>query len=209
MILERLYSVLNIKNDAEFCDKYGVKQNTVSGWKRRESVPYELIEKIAQNEHISLDTILFGKKITQNTQPDNNSTTIALPRLSMTASAGMGNSLEGIEVFNTGEIIHIDKAIFKTPPKNNLGIIQVDGYSMVPMLLPDSWVIYEETKTYTTDGMYILNWRNNLMVKLLQLNLSTGALDIISVNKDYQSYTTSPDDQSSFYIIGKVIKVII
>ena len=149
--------------------------------------------------------LIFGK----NTQSDNNSTTVALPKLSMTASAGAGSDLEGIEIFQTGETIHIDKAIFKTPPKNNLGIIQVDGYSMVPMLLPDSWVIYEETKSYKTDGMYILNWRNNLMVKLLQLDLSTGALDIISVNKDYKSYQTSPDDQSSFYIIGKVIKVII
>lgn len=60
-ILVRLYSALKISKDKEFCDKYDIKANTVSSWKKRNSVPYELIQEISQNENISFDWILSGK----------------------------------------------------------------------------------------------------------------------------------------------------
>ena len=60
-ILDRLYQSLNIKNDAEFCRKYGIKKNTLSTWKARNKIPYELIEKISDENNLSLDWILKGK----------------------------------------------------------------------------------------------------------------------------------------------------
>ncbi|EIW2192513.1 helix-turn-helix transcriptional regulator, partial [Campylobacter coli] len=88
--------------------------------------------------------------------------------------------------------------------------IKVDGYSMVPMLLPDSWVVFEETHEYQGDGLYILNFDNQLMVKLLQLNPINKILDIISVNKDYKSYSIDlRDSQVEIIIQGKVLRSII
>ena len=60
-ILDRLYQSLNIKNDAEFCRKYNIKKNTLSTWKARNKIPYELIEKISDENNLSLDWILRGK----------------------------------------------------------------------------------------------------------------------------------------------------
>jgi len=61
-ILSRLYDKLGFSKDKDFCEKYELKQNTVSTWKKRNSVPYDLIADISQNENISLDYVLNGKE---------------------------------------------------------------------------------------------------------------------------------------------------
>ncbi|HEA6929085.1 LexA family transcriptional regulator [Campylobacter sp. LMG 17559] len=133
----------------------------------------------------------------------------SIPKLDISASAGGGNELIGLEEYETGEMLELSKAFFKTIPKN-LKAIKVDGYSMVPMLLPDSWVVFEETHEYQGDGLYILNFDNQLMVKLLQLNPISKILDIISVNKDYKSYSIDlKDSQIELIIQGKVLRSII
>ncbi|AJC90830.1 transcriptional regulator, XRE family (peptidase S24 LexA-like domain) [Campylobacter subantarcticus LMG 24377] len=133
----------------------------------------------------------------------------SIPKLNISASAGGGNELIGLEEYETGEMLELSKAFFKTTPKN-LKAIKVDGYSMVPMLLPDSWVVFEETHEYQGDGLYILNFDNQLMVKLLQLNPISKILDIISVNKDYKSYSIDlKDSQIELIIQGKVLRSII
>ncbi|EGO3084132.1 LexA family transcriptional regulator [Campylobacter coli] len=133
----------------------------------------------------------------------------SIPKLNVSVSAGSGNELIGLEEYETGEMLELSKAFFKTTPKN-VKAIKVDGYSMVPMLLPDSWVVFEETHEYQGDGLYILNFDNQLMVKLLQLDPISKVLDIISVNKDYKSYSLDlKDSQVEIIIQGKVLRSII
>ncbi|ECH3948884.1 helix-turn-helix transcriptional regulator [Campylobacter coli] len=133
----------------------------------------------------------------------------SIPKLNTSASAGGGNELIGLEEYETGEMLELSKAFFKTTPKN-VKAIKVDGYSMIPMLLPDSWVIFEEIHEYQGDGLYILNFDNQLMVKLLQLDPISKVLDIISVNKDYKSYSLDlKDSQVEIIIQGKVLRSII
>ncbi|EHA2317327.1 helix-turn-helix transcriptional regulator [Campylobacter coli] len=133
----------------------------------------------------------------------------SIPKLNISASAGGGNELIGLEEYETGEMLELSKAFFKTTPKN-VKAIKVDGYSMIPMLLPDSWVIFEEIHEYQGDGLYILNFDNQLMVKLLQLDPISKVLDIISVNKDYKSYSLDlKNSQVEIIIQGKVLRSII
>ena len=80
---------------------------------------------------------------------------------------------------------------------------------MTPMLMPDSWVIFQLDRPFEGDGLYIINWRNVLMVKQIQLEMKTGRFRIISANPEYESYDVDPDDQSVFRIIGKVVRIII
>ncbi len=61
-VLSRLYDKLGFDKDKEFCERYDLKQNTLSTWKKRNSIPYDLIANISQNENISLDYVLNGKK---------------------------------------------------------------------------------------------------------------------------------------------------
>ncbi|VEG82409.1 helix-turn-helix domain-containing protein [Wolinella succinogenes] len=58
-VLERLFEALSVRNSSEFCEMYKIKPNTLSTWKKRGTIPYDLILTISQNANISLDYI-FG-----------------------------------------------------------------------------------------------------------------------------------------------------
>jgi phage repressor protein C with HTH and peptisase S24 domain len=133
--------------------------------------------------------------------------TLSMPLVSHTVQAGRGGDIGGIR-YEVVETMAISKSLFKTPPASTVRIIKVDGYSMVPMLYPDSYCIFDEARLFTTDGLYIINYGNELMVKLLQQDPS-GAIHIKSANPDYQSWTVSPSDQTYLRIIGKVLRIII
>ncbi|MBN2895019.1 MAG: S24 family peptidase [Campylobacterales bacterium] len=133
---------------------------------------------------------------------------LSVPMVSMKASAGAGNSLCGIEKFEVVETMVISRSLLKTPPNGTLRMIQVEGYSMVPMLYPDTFLLFDEERRWKGDGLYVLNWRDDLMVKLLQID-PRGVLHIKSVNQQYESWTVEPDDQSVFQIVGKVLRIII
>jgi len=61
-IFTRLYDKIGISKDSEFCKKYKIASSTLSSWRNRDSIPFEKILEITQNEELSLDYILNGKK---------------------------------------------------------------------------------------------------------------------------------------------------
>lgn len=145
---------------------------------------------------------------TSNIPMSNDPSLMNIQRVSLKASAGAGNHLESIDKFEVVETMTISRSLLKTQPNGALRLISVDGHSMVPMLYPDSLVLFDEHPEWRGDGLYILNWRNELMVKILQID-PRGQLHIKSANKDYESWVVDPDDQSVFSIVGKVLRIII
>lgn len=128
---------------------------------------------------------------------------------SVKASAGGGNELEGVRSYQTGELMPIAKAFFKVPPGKNLGSMEVEGESMTPMLRSGDWVIFREDGAFAGDGLYVVNFSDQLMVKILQLT-PRGMLKIVSVNPNFQSYEISlSETQEHFKIVGKVVKSIV
>jgi len=209
-ILDRLYNVLKIKNDTEFANKYDIKRNTISTWKKRDSVPYKLLELISQNENLSLDWLLTGKgsiylndSNTQNTNCTNN-TCYNIEKLSLQASAGSG--IQNYEV-NTLQTIQLPKALFKTPQnENNLKIIQVQGDSMEPTIKDNAFIVIDTTKTDLIDGgIYAILLDDQILIKRLQK--TPGQIKIISDNKNYETIYYNPKEQQdiNFKIIGKKI----
>ena len=135
---------------------------------------------------------------------------ILICELSSKVGAGESVDINGIEVYDTTKLVPFSQMLFKTRLKNtnNLRCMQVEGYSMVPMLYPDSWVIADVTARFEGDGLYIINFCGNFMVKLLQKS-PDGVLHIISINKDYQSYKIDEDSNVEVYIVGKVLRCVI
>ena len=165
---------------------------------------FDNMNKLSKKFYISQEENIETKNINKQ-----ESSFYSIPKLNISVSAGGGNELIGLEEYESGEMLELSKAFFKTKTKN-VKAIKVDGYSMIPMLLPDSWVIFEEVHEYQGDGLYILNFDNQLMVKLLQLDPISKILDIISVNKDYKSYSIDlKDSQIELIIQGKVLRSII
>ncbi len=134
--------------------------------------------------------------------------TIRMPFVRGQAQAGRGNDISDIR-YEVVDTMSISRALFKTPPTSTVRIIKVDGYSMIPTLYPDSYCIFDECGRFITDGLYIINYGNELMVKLLQQS-PDGKLHIRSTNPDYASWTIDPaSDQTHLHIIGKVLRIII
>lgn len=132
-----------------------------------------------------------------------------IPMLSSTVGAGECVEIDGIEVHDTETLVPFSRVLFKVTPKlQNLRCIKLEGYSMIPMLYPDSWVIMEIGGEYKGDGLYIINFNGSFMVKLVQMS-PNGALDIISVNKEYKSYHIARDEETTIQIAGKVLRCII
>lgn len=135
---------------------------------------------------------------------------ILIRKLSSAVGAGESVDINGVEVYDTDVLVPFSQMLFKVRPKkiDRIRCMQVDGYSMVPMLFPDSWVIADVTAKFEGDGLYIINYCDNFMVKLLQKS-PDGTLHIKSVNKDYESYDIGPDDDVQVYIVGKVLRCVI
>lgn len=59
LIIKKIKSYLNIKTDSDFADFLGVKQPTISSWKARNTLDYELI--ITKCNDIDANWLLTGK----------------------------------------------------------------------------------------------------------------------------------------------------
>lgn len=175
--------------------------------------------KLGVPQPVPLSTIQFKEEVSPNTKilspktsnlKETDTDQIFIRKLSSSVGAGESVDINGIEIYDTDVLVPFSRMLFKVCPKNTNRIrcMPVEGYSMVPMLYPDSWVIADVTAKFEGDGLYIINYCGNFMVKLLQKD-PDGALDIISVNQQYKSYHIGADDQTEVYIVGKVLRCVI
>ncbi|MDD5359849.1 MAG: S24 family peptidase [Sulfurovaceae bacterium] len=194
----------------EFGDKIGLKQSQIRDIETgKQKVSVDLAETMEKKFNIDGWWLLTGKgqmhsDDVKTIQKDKD--TISMPLIRGHVQAGKGNDIDGIR-YDIVETMTISKSLFKTPPLGSVRVIKVDGYSMVPMLYPDTFVIFDECHEFRTDGLYIINYDNELMVKLIQID-PRGSIHIKSVNPDYQSWTVQRDEQVFFSIVGKVLRVI-
>ncbi len=213
-ISERIKEIRGVfsLSQKDFAEKMGLKWHQIKDIETEKTKPsVDLIVKISDIFSIDSWWLLTGKG---SMKPEAVETAVALqgdvlsmPLVSHTVQAGRGGDIGGVR-YEVVETMAISRSLFKTPPASTVRIIKVDGYSMVPMLYPDSYCIFDEASLFTTDGLYIINYGNELMVKLLQQDPS-GAVHIKSVNPDYQNWIVYPTDQTHFAIIGKVLRIII
>lgn len=60
-IISRLRQVFNVANNKELSEKIGVNYHTLNIWINRDSIPYNKLYDIIQNENISFDWVISGK----------------------------------------------------------------------------------------------------------------------------------------------------
>ncbi|OUT18053.1 peptidase S24 [Campylobacter concisus] len=148
-------------------------------------------------------------QVCKSMQKQSNADGYWIKKINQKVGAGTSVDITEVDVIDEDDKFFVPATFFKTIMKNEkLRMAQVDGYSMVPMLHPDNWVIFEKTKEFKGDGLYVIMYNDNLMVKILQ-KTPRGNLYIKSTNKDYESFELDEDTYESCQIIGKVIKCII
>lgn len=186
---------LGIKTDKELREKLDVERPAMDKWINRNSIPDMAFKKFNQ--------------VCKSMQQKNDTDGYWIKKLNQKVGAGTSVDITEVDVIDEDERFFVPATFFKTIMKNEkLRMAQVDGYSMVPMLHPDNWVIFEKMKEFKGDGLYVIMYNDNLMVKILQ-KTPRGNLYIKSTNKDYESFELDEDTCGSCQIVGKVIKCII
>lgn len=212
--LKKISSAFNV-SPSEFLDEFlsvnvSVNQNKNVRQLSLSQQNLKLSQNTAENAGRSKNLPINNDnlKSSQIEQIENDS--IYIRKLSSNVGAGESVDIDGIEICDTDILVPFSRMLFKIHPKNyyNLRCMRVDGYSMAPMLFPDSWVIAEISPEFNGDGLYIICYCGNFMVKLLQKS-PNGILHIKSVNKDYDSYEIGPDDKTEVYIVGRVLRCVI
>lgn len=194
--LNELKDLWGFKTDNELADHLGITKFALDNWVKRDKISNEWLLKI-------------GQMTEKKSNSDDADLYFIHKTTSVKASAGGGNELEGVRSYQTGELMPIAKAFFKVPPGKNLNSMEVEGESMTPMLRSGDWVIFREDGAFAGDGLYVINFSDQLMVKILQLT-PRGMLKIVSVNPNFQSYEIDLNEtQEHFKIMGKVLKSIV
>lgn len=194
-ILDEWKLELGIKTDKELREKLDVERPAMDKWINRNSIPDMAFKKFNQ--------------VCKSMQQNNDTDGYWIKKLNQKVGAGTSVDITEVDVIDEDERFFVPATFFKTIMKNEkLRMAQVDGYSMVPMLHPDNWVIFEKMREFKGDGLYVIMYNDNLMVKILQ-KTPRGNLYIKSTNKDYESFELDENTCGSCQIIGKVIKCII
>lgn len=58
--VERLKKVFHVKTDVALAEKLGKDKNTVSVWRRRNSIPQNVFRKVSVDESVSMDWLVSG-----------------------------------------------------------------------------------------------------------------------------------------------------
>ncbi|NWD70756.1 helix-turn-helix domain-containing protein [Pseudomonas gingeri] len=59
--MNRLHIALGVENDSQLCEATGTNRQTMGNWRSRNSVPYPLCVKLAEELGLSLDWLLAGE----------------------------------------------------------------------------------------------------------------------------------------------------
>lgn len=207
-ILERLYEVVSVKNDAEFCKKYSIKPNTLSTWKKRDKIPFELVLEISQKDGFSVDYVLQGKEVqfANSLLKDTNVSDVVKINFyhDTTAAAGYG-CINGDELPEPLEISRSFLAnILGLKVFKNLDIIGVQGDSMEPFISNGEYVIVERTDEARNNEIVIANVNGEVYVKRLLRDPFQKWVKLISSNKSYEDIMLKDDELQYINIIGVV-----
>lgn len=129
---------------------------------------------------------------------------VTVPVYDIRASAGAGALVNGEEVetfqpFRQSQIDRLSRSRI-----DDLSVITVSGDSMWETLHDgDNVLVDRSVCRVVREGIYILMFEEELLVKRCQRNLETGGIQIISDNKAYPMQEVA--DVERFEVLGRVI----
>jgi len=214
MTIEELREIMTERRltQGDIAKLIGTGQQAVGQWFTRKEIPLKwhkiLNEKLLLQKlsGVKIDIEQFKTLAEQNCPKE----VMEVRKIAnINVSAGSGYAIDCIDEYNDIDTLQISQ--YSIPNHyniDNLRAIKVDGKSMLPTLIPDEYVIIDiAQKRYVGDGLYVVNYGGNLLVKRLQYIPSNGGtIEIISDNPEFKSYKiVMNDDQTSLYIIGRVV----
>ncbi|ATC39626.1 LexA family transcriptional regulator [Elizabethkingia anophelis] len=206
LILNDIKSYLGFKTDSDFADFLGIKQNTLSNWKSRNTIDYELI--ITKCDEINANWLLTGegemlKKnmlLMKTTEPSD-----GLPLIPIEAMAGYGSGAM--------QVMDYDTSYYVVPEFTELKaefMIRVKGSSMSPKYNSGDLLACKKIslgKFFQWNKAYVLDTEQGALVKRVKPSKQEGCIQLVSDNANYDPFDISLSDIYSIAIVLGVIRL--
>jgi phage repressor protein C with HTH and peptisase S24 domain len=212
-VLDKLVELKGLKNDAALARLFGVKANTVTSWRKRNSIPYKEIVALCEREGIPIGWLLTGQIVAKYE-------VIGGQRvLKATDEPGLYKQDEGHAEFREREQKYNDfvfipqmvgriaaggglspdnrvdmRVAFRTDwirrkgDPGKMSLIKVLGDSMEDTLLSGDLVLVDHGRDYLDPqgGIYALALNDDIVIKRLERVPGTDRVRIMSDNKRYE-----------------------
>lgn len=202
-ILERISERTGFKKDVDIASVLGVPKTTLSTWKQRNSIPYEMLIEYAKREQIALDWLILGRDLSDKHGyiPSLMPNFCLIPRYDVEVSAGSG--IVPDSELESGALAFSEDWIRKQHlNKQSLALVSVTGDSMEPRLKTNDLVLIDMSKKSIVSGQaFVIRINEELLVKYLQ-QLPNGQIQVNSQNPIYTPYIV---EASELIIIGQVV----
>lgn len=186
-LIERLKSKLSIKKDKDLCLLLDIKSNTLSTWRKRDTLDFNKILELCEKHNLDLNYIFFeeDEKIKPEEEPKEEFKRPAKSRVNHFLSTQLINTNRNICVFynqiggndgndnSSGEIIIGQKVSVKKIDENSLYIIEDKDNA----LYLDKLVLIKN-KNNKTSRVYLNRFNKNIELKSI-VNV-WGVLDVSS-----------------------------
>ncbi|OCW73122.1 hypothetical protein BAZ12_00560 [Elizabethkingia miricola] len=206
LILNDIKTHLGFKTDTDFADFLGIKQNTLSNWKSRNTIDYELI--ITKCDDINANWLLTGEgemlkknMLLMKTGEPNE----GLPLIPIEAMAGYGTG--------SMQIMDYDTSFYVVPEFTELKaefMIRVKGSSMSPKYNSGDLLACKKIslgKFFQWNKAYVLDTEQGALVKRVKPSKQEGCIQLVSDNANYDPFDISLNDIYSIAIVLGVIRL--
>jgi len=192
--------------DKDVANALGLSKESLTHFKKRNSIPYEQIAFFCATKKISINWLLFDQEPKSLEEQTERYSRIKYFK-DINASAGGG----AFNFEESYEMLTIDKEFLNNLYKSHqvnidtIAAINVIGDSMEPTLLNQEVILFDTTLTnIEKDGIFVISSNSGLFVKRMAKRVD-GSVELISDNKNYNNETLSLDEQSYIRLLGKVI----
>lgn len=209
-IINQIKLHLGIKTDSEFAEFLGVKQPTVSTWRKRNTIDYDLI--ITKCNDIDANWLLTGEG--KMLKSDNNTPAVAepqilsgIPMLPFDAFAGIGTDVEGVNLDTIEERYVVP--LFDGMKMDFM--ISVRGSSMYPKYNSGDVVacrMVQELLFVQWNKVYVLDTiSQGVIIKRLKKSDKEGFVICKSDNEQYEPFEIPMSDIRTIALVVGVIRL--
>jgi len=212
-IIDRLHSYFQVNSNIELAKKLGVSPTTISNWKTRNTIDYELIftkcEEVNYNWLINGEGDMYLKDkynvTTYKLKTDDNKVCEEeVPVYNILAVAGVVSLFKDLQTQTPLDYIHIPNL-----PKCD-GAVYITGDSMYPLLKSGDIIAYKEVADLSYllwGGMYLLSivldsGDSYVTVKYVQKGEQKDHVKLVSQNQHHQDREL-PRDSIKFAALVK------
>ena len=209
-IIREIKLHLGFKNDTELADFLGIKQNTLSTWKSRNTMDYDLI--ISKCDFIDANWLLTGegkmlKSETTKTETSKEESVKGIPLVNATAIGGYGNNVFSFEERDVKDYYVIPK--FKHKQVDFM--IEVEGSSMYPKYNSGDVVacrIIKERNFIQWNKTHVIATREQgIIIKRIKPSDTPNSLLMISDNESYDPFNVPEEEIEGLAVVVGVIRL--